>query len=131
MPYFLWTLASFIGYIGGLILLVRVTPMLLVRSYDEGAFMGVAVLDILGALLAFGAVVITYNLFNGNLAIKILDFAFLLGIIGVSGRLSLASFRPRYERNTLLASRIIAGSYTLFLILASLYLLVLLFTPAR
>lgn len=130
MQYFLWTLASFISYIGGLIILVRVTPMLLVRSYDEGAFMGVAALDILGALLAFGAVVITYNLFNGNLAIKILDFAFLLGIIGISGRLALASFRPRSMKNTLLVSRILAGGYTLFLILASLYLLVLLFTPA-
>ena len=130
MQYFLWTLASFISYVGGLALLIRATPLLFARSYDEGAFMGIAVLDILGALLAFGAVVITYNLFSGNLAIKILDFAFLLGIVAVSGRLAFASFKPRAAKNTFVASRVIAGGYTLFLIIASLYLLVLLFTPA-
>lgn len=131
MPYFLWTLASFISYIGGLVLLIRVTPMLLVRSYDEGAFMGIAALDIIGALLAFSAVVITYNLFSGTLATKLLDFAFLLGIIAISARLAFTSFRPRSTTNMLVASRIIVGGYTLFLIFASLYLIVLLFTPAK
>ena len=131
MQYFLWTLASLISYAGGLIILIRVTPMLLVRSYDEGLFMGIAALDILGALLAFGAVVITYGVFSGNFAIKVLDFAFLLGIIIVSVRLAFASFQRRSLTDTLVASRFIAGGYALFLVVASLYCIVLLFTPAR
>lgn len=131
MQYVLWTLVSLIGYIGGLIILIRVTPMLLVRSYDEGLFMAIAALDILGAILAFGAVVITYGIFTGNLAIKILDFCLLVGILLVCVRQALVSFRPRSIANKPLASRIITGGYASFLILASLYCIVLLFTPAR
>lgn len=126
MPYFLWVMLSLIAYIGGAIILVRVTPMLLLRSYDEGLFMGIAALAILGALLAFGAVVITYGIFSGNFGIRVLDFFFLAGIILIAIQLAFRSWRP-HPMHTIMASRIIVGSYVVFLILASCYLIVLLF----
>ncbi len=126
MQNFLWVMLSLIVYIGGVIILVRVTPMLLIHSYDESLFMGIAALDILGALLAFGAVVITYGIFSGNFAIKVLDFFFLVGIILIAIQLAFRLLQPR-TMSTIMTSRIIMGSYIVFLILASCYLIVLLF----
>ena len=127
MPYVLWTLASLIAYVGGLFLILRVTPRLLVRSYDEGLFMGIAALDILGALLAFGGVVILYALFNAALAIKVLNFFLLLGILAVTIRMALFSFRPRGLADTIQVSRILAGGFCLFLAAAAVFYIVQLF----
>src|SRR6266566_3457918 len=121
MLYVLWTLASLIAYVCGLIILVKVTPLLLSRSYDEGLFMAIAAGDVFGGLFVFGAVALTFALFSGSFAIRVLDFLLLVGIIIVSARLSYISFRR--------ASRIVAGTYCLFLVLAALYYMVLLFTP--
>lgn len=126
----LWTLASLVAYIGGLIILVKVTPLLLTRSYDEGMFMAIAAGDVFGGLFVFGAVTLTFALFSGSFAIRVLDFLLLLGIIIVSARLSYTSFRSSMLRKYR-ASSIVAGSYCLLLVLAALYYLILLFTPAQ
>jgi len=130
MLYVLWTLASLIAYVGGLIILVKVTPLLLTRSYDEGMFMAIAAGDVFGGLFVFGAVTLTFALFSGSFAIRALDFLLLLGIIIVNARLSYTSFRSSMLRKNR-ASSIIAGSYCLLLVFAALYYLVLLFTPAQ
>ena len=130
MSYVLWTLASLIAYVGGLIILVKVTPLLLTRSYDEGMFMAIAAGDVFGGLFVFGAVTLTFALFSGSFAIRVLDFLLLVGIIVVSARLSYTSFRSSMLKKNR-ASSMIAGSYRLVLVLAALYYLVLLFTPAQ
>ena len=131
MEYVLWVIVSLIGYVAGVSILLRVTPMLLHRQYDEGFFMGIAALDIVGALLAFGGVIIPLLLFSGSLGIRIFAVLFLLGILFVAVRLAIRSLRPRLMTDTFLISRIIAGTYSIFLVLASLYCLVLIFIPSR
>ncbi|MBV8822325.1 MAG: hypothetical protein JO123_06000, partial [Ktedonobacteraceae bacterium] len=68
----LWTLISIVIYIGGLVIIARMTPMMPSHAFDEGVFMGLAALAILGALLAFGAIVVTYFLFSGNIGVRAL-----------------------------------------------------------
>jgi hypothetical protein len=126
----LWMLACLIGYVAGLIILVKVTPLLLSRFYDEGLFMAIAAGDVFGALFAFGAVALTFALFSGSFGIRVLDFLLLVGIIIVSARLSYMSFYSRRTRANK-ASRIVAGTYCFLLALAAFYYLVLLFTPIR
>lgn len=127
MQYVLWTFASLIAYAGGLVVIMRITPLLLRRSFDELWFTGIAVIDIIGAILAFGAVVVTYSLFSGNFAVKVLDFLLLVGIILVAGRTSFTCFQTRLKGETALISRITAGGYGLFLVLAALYYIAQLF----
>jgi len=129
MQQFLLTLACLIAYAGGLVILVKVTPRLLGLSFDEGMFMGIAAADVFGAILAFGAVGITFALFNGYLAIRGLDFLLLVGILIVGIRMSLRSFRPHSIKGTFPVSRVAAGSYCLLLCVAALYLMVWLFLP--
>lgn len=128
MPYVLWTLASFIAYAGGLIVIMRITPRLMARSFDELWFTGFAVIDIIGAILAFGAVVITYSLFSANFAVKVLDFLLLVGIAFVAGRTSFTCFRTGAGAKTSPVSRVTATGYGLFLVLAALYYIAQLFT---
>ena len=128
MVYVLWTFACLILYIAGLIILIKVTPLLFTRAYDEGLFMAIAAGDIFGGLFVFGAIAVTFGLFSGNFAIRVLDFFLLLGIIFVGTRLSFRSFRAHRAR-TITSSRIVAGVYCLALVLVSLYFMVLLFTP--
>jgi len=133
MQYTLWVLISFVAYVAGVVILLRVTPMLLHRRYDEGLFMGVAAMDILGALLAFGGIIIPLALFTGVLAIvfRVLGVLLLLGLLVVAARLARRSFQPRVETGTFRVSRIIAGSYSIFLGLASLYYIVEIFIAGR
>ena len=126
MQIFLLTLVSLLSYIGGLLIIIRITPKLLVSSYDEGLFMGWAAVDIIGAILCFGAVAVTFIAFNGNLGVKIVDFFLLVGIVLVAARAALASFRPQLV-HTLRVSRIIAGSYGVCLVAAALFYMVQLF----
>ncbi len=128
MSYALWTFACLIVYVGGLIMLIRVTPLLLTRAYDEGLFMAIAAGDIFGGLFVFGAVAITFGLFSGNFGVRVLDFFLLLGIIIVGVRLSFRSFRAHKAR-TITSSRMAAGIYCLALVLVSLYFMIMLFTP--
>ncbi len=90
--------------------------------------MGWAVLDILGAFLAFGAFTVTYGLFNANIPIKIVNFLMLVGVIVVAVRSALISFRSATQPKTVRVSRILAGSYGIVLVLAALYCIILLFT---
>ncbi|GAC1434121.1 MAG: hypothetical protein PVS3B3_06870 [Ktedonobacteraceae bacterium] len=131
MQYVLWVITSLIAYIAGVYILLRVTPMLLHRQYDEGFFMGIAALDILAALLAFGGIIIPLLLFSGSIGIRIFAVLLLLGILFVAIRLANRSLRPRITSGTFRTSRIIAGSYSIFLILASLYYLVQIFILGR
>ena len=77
------------------------------------------------------AVMITFALFNGSFGVKILDFLLLAGIFVVGLRMSLRSFRPRYAGGTFQVSRILAGSYCLLLLAASIYCIILLFLPPQ
>lgn len=131
MQYVLWVLVSLVAYATGVFVLLRVTPMLLHRQYDEGLFMGIAAIDIFGALLAFGGIVIPLALFSGALAVRILGVILLLGILLVAARLARRSFQPRITANTFRISRIIAGSYSIFLALAALYYIVQIFVIGR
>lgn len=126
MTYVLWTVLSILAYVAGLILITRATPRLLLRSYDEGWFIGIAALDIVGALLVFGAITLTYFFFSGAFAVKVLDFVLLLGVLFVGVRVALSSFRSQM-RGTFRVSRIVAGTYGIFLGFAACYTLVSLF----
>jgi hypothetical protein len=130
MLYVLWTLACLCAYAGGVVILVKVTPLLLSHTFDEGFFMAVAAADVFGGMFVFGAVAVTFALFSGTFSIKLLDFFLLLGIIIVAFRLSYRCFRLRKAVKVHLVSSIVAGTYTLFLGLAASLYLVLLFVPA-
>lgn len=131
MQYALWVIVSLIAYVAGVYILLRVTPMLLHRHYDEGFFMGIAALDIVGALLAFGGIIIPLLLFSGGIGIRIFAVLLLLVILFVAIRLANRSLRPRITTGTFRSSRIIAGIYSIFLVIASLYYLVQVFIIGR
>ncbi|HLG74816.1 MAG TPA: hypothetical protein VKX46_00295 [Ktedonobacteraceae bacterium] len=128
MSYVLWILLSIVAYIGGLVIIGRMTPLLLARAYDEGLFLGIAAADIIGAMLVFAAVVIPVLLFNAALAIRIIAVLLLLGILLMAARQAVRSFRPRVLTHTNRVSRIIVGCYCLFLALGAIYYIIQLFT---
>jgi len=125
MP-FIGTLTSLIAYIVGLVLIVRVTPKLLFHSYDEIWFMVFAMLDIIGAFLIFGSVVISLGIFEGNIGIRSLVFILLVVVLLITGRMALSCFRND-SRGVQFVSRYGAGIFCLFLSLAALYEIVGLF----
>ena len=129
MLYVLWTLTCLCAYIGGLVILVKVTLLLLSRNFDEGYFMAIAAADVLGGMFVFGAVAITFSLFSGVFAIRLVDFFLLLGIVIVAFMLSYRCFRPRSASKAHPISRFGASGYCLFLGLAALCYLGLLFVP--
>src|SRR5438445_8528228 len=110
-----WTLACLCAYIGGLIVLVRVTPLLLIRRYDEGYFMAIAAADVFGGMFVFGAVAITFALFSGTFAIRLLDFFLLLGIVIVAFGLSYKCFRSPSTIKADPVSSVVVSGYALFL----------------
>ena len=124
----IWTFLCLIAYIGGLVIILRVTPLLFSYEYYEGMFLGVAIADIVGGILAFGALVVTYGLFSGAFGIRVLDFLFLVGIIIVGLRMVQRCLRPR-ESHAYLSSRIVAGIYCGLLALAAVLSIILLFSP--
>jgi hypothetical protein len=123
----LWTFLSIAAYIVGLVVVVKLTPRLFVHTFDDGVFMGIAAAAIVGALGAFGAVVITFALFNGHPVVRVLNFLLLLGILIVGIQVSLKSFRPRMIGSTVAVSRFLAGGFAVFLIVAAVSLMVRLF----
>ena len=127
----LWTLIGLVAYICGLWIVMTMTPRLLKLRFDEGLFMGFAAADILGGMMAFATLAITFALFNGSFGVRILDFLLLVGIFFVGLRTSLRSFRPRSSEGTFQVSRILVGSYCLLLLAASAYCIVLLFLPPQ
>ncbi|HLZ63674.1 MAG TPA: hypothetical protein VKR06_42630 [Ktedonosporobacter sp.] len=124
----LLTLASILAYIAGIVLVMRITPKLLEHRYDEGWFLGLAALDIVGALLVFGAFAFSYTIFSGNFGIRVLDFLLLVGMLVASMRMAFFSLRPSWPSETFRVSRIAAVVYCLLLALASCYFLLQLFT---
>ncbi len=129
MLYVLWTFACLIGYGVGLYILWKVTPLIIVRAYDEGLFMAIMALDIFGGIFVFGAVAVTFSLFSGNIPIRVLDILLLVGILIMAASMSFRSFRARRVSGTKFVSRIVAGAYCLALALAAIFYLVLLFSP--
>ena len=127
----LWTLIGLVAYVCGLWIVITMTPRLLKLRYDEGLFMGIAAADVLGGMMAFAPLAITFALFNGSFGVKILDFLLLVGIFYVGLRMSLHSFRPRSIGGTFRVSRVLVGSYCLLLLAASVYCIVLLFLPSQ
>lgn len=130
MSNLVWTLACLCAYIGGLVILVRVTPLLLVRRYDDGYFMAIAAADVVGGLFVFGAVAVTFALFSGVFAVRLLDFFLLLGILIVALVMSYRSYYLRRSRRVQAASRIMASVYCLLLGLAAIFCIGLLFVPS-
>jgi hypothetical protein len=126
MQAFLVTLAGLVAYIVGLVLIVKTTPRLLFRSYDEAWFMVFAVLDIFGAFLIFGGILISLAVVNGNVGMKALDFLLLVVVMLITGYMAVSCFR-RYGRDVQQISRYAASSFCLFLLLAALYYIVQLF----
>lgn len=122
-------LGCVVAYIVGLVMLVKITPGLLRRAYDDALFIGVAAVAVLGAMLAFGAVGVVYMLFSGALAARVFDALLLVILAIVALRTSFGAFRPRYSFNsgTYRASRILAGSFFLALVAAAAVVLILLF----
>jgi len=127
------TLGCLVAYSVGLFLLVRIMPRLIRRAIDEALFIGVAALAILGAMLAFGAIGVTFALFTGSLGVRIAD-ALLLLILGIiTLRTAVRAFRPPRQDsspNANRTSRLLTGSFFLLLAIAAASLLVLLFVPA-
>lgn len=124
------TFLSIIAYVGGQALLIKMTPQLFIRNFDEGLFMGIAAAVVLGSLLVFAAVGITFAAFNGAFGIRVLDFLLLIGIIVVAARLSLRGLRPAGPGRVIKLSGYLAGSYCLLVFLAACYGMIMLFvTP--
>lgn len=101
--------------------------MLLARAYDEGLFMVIAAADILGAILAFGGIVVLFWIFNANIVVKVIDIILLIGVFLITVRLALFSLRPRYVQGTNKISRILTGIYCLALAIATVYYMVQVF----
>ena len=126
-----WTVIGLIAYIGGLAIILTMTPRLLKLRFDEGLFMGIAAADVFGGLLAFAPVGLTFALFNGAFGIRVLDFLLLVGVVVVALRIAVRSFRPRYMAGTFQTTRMLAGGYGLLLLAAALYSMVLLILPSQ
>ena len=132
--YMVWLIAlgCIIAYIAGLFLLIKITPGLIKRAFDDALFIGVAAGAVFGAMLAFGGIGVIYGISNGEIVPRVFD-ALLLIILGIVAlRTALSTLRPRYDTNlgTYRASRIMAGGFFVALAVASLVVLVLLFKPA-
>jgi hypothetical protein len=126
------TFGCTITYSAGLVLLVKIMPGLLKRAYDDALFIGVAALAILGAMLVFGSIGITFDIFSGTLFVRLFDALLLCILLLIALRTAMGAFRPRYGIGvgTYRVSRIMTGSFFLALACAAIYILVLLFIPA-
>jgi hypothetical protein len=127
MQYVLWTLCCLVAYVGGLVIIARVTPRLLAWRFDEGWFMGIAALDILGALLSLGAAFVLYALFNGAVGIRVLDAFLLVAFSLIVGRLALYCFRGAISTKFVQSSRIIAGIFCTFLVFSAIFYIIQIF----
>jgi hypothetical protein len=127
MSGFLLIVLCLISYGGGLVALHRVTPMLLKRRFDDVFFMGLAAAVIIGSLLAFAPVGITFAFFNSTLSVRIFDVILLLGIVIVVVRITYRCFRPGYTMEVVRLSGILAGSYYLLVLGLAAYAIVLMF----
>lgn len=131
MPWLL-TLLSIVAYVAGLILLVKVTPGLTKRAYDDILFIPFAAVTILGAMLAFGAIGVTFAAFSGNTLVRVVDALLLAVLLIIALRTAFRSFRPNYHISvdTYRVSRILTGIFCLVLAAIAVYVLLLLFQIA-
>jgi hypothetical protein len=127
MSGFLLTVLCLISYGAGLAVLLKVTPLLVKRSFDNVFFMGLAAAVIIGSLLVFAPVGITFGFFNSAFAVRTLDVILLLGIAFVVIRLTYRCFRPSYKMEVIRLSGILAGSYYLLVLGLTAYALLLMF----
>ncbi|GCE46441.1 hypothetical protein EI42_04479 [Thermosporothrix hazakensis] len=127
MQQVLWTIGAILAYIVGLVVIWIITPKMQRYSIDDPAFMGWAVLDVLGAFLAFACIVVLLLVFDGAMAVRVIDFFLILGIIAVAVRMALSSLRAKYVSGTHRVSRIAAGIYGIFLAVIGIFALVQLF----
>ena len=127
MSGFLLTVLCLVSYGGGLVALHRVTPILLKRRFDDVFFMGLAAAIIIGSLLAFAPIGITFAFFNSALTVRIFDVILLLGIVIVVMRIAYRCFRPGYKMEVVRLSGILAGSYYLLVLGLAVYAIVLMF----
>lgn len=127
------TLGCLVAFAAGLFLLVRIMPRLIKRAVDDALFIGVAALAILGAMLAFGSIGVTFAIFSGGIGVRIADALLLLVLGIVTLRTSINAFRPRYDsyQSANRTSRLIVGCFFLLLTLAASVVLVLLFFPGQ
>ena len=128
----LLTLASFVMYVAGLVLILYTTPRLLSYFYDDFRFMGTAIAELVGGILAFAGVGVPLIIFDGNIPSRVLAFLLLAGILFVTARIAFRSSRSRALPARFLSSRIVAVVYSLALFVIAVYCIVLLFTsPVR
>lgn len=127
MSGFLLTVLCLVSYGGGLVVLHRVTPMLLKRSFDDVFFMGLAAALIIGSLLVFAPIAILFAFFNSTPPIRIFDVILLLGVVFVVARMAYRCFRPGYKIEVMRLSGILAGSYYLLVLVLAVYAIVFLF----
>src|SRR5579883_3471898 len=95
----IWLIAlgCLVAFVAGIFLLVRIMPRLVKRAVDDALFIGVAAVAIFGAMLAFGAIGVTFAIFSGGIGVRIAD-AVLLVVLGVATlRTGLGAFRTRYN----------------------------------
>jgi uncharacterized membrane-anchored protein len=119
------------AYSAGNFLLLRYTPQILKRRFDEWRFTLLAAIDILGGLLVFAPIGIMFAFFNAAPGIRILDIILLAVVAGISLRLAYRSFFPWRHPNPLRStgairlSGILAGCYCVLLVAAALYALIM------
>jgi hypothetical protein len=119
------TLVCLVAYVCGLVIIVKTSPMLLSSPYYEGMFLGIAAADVTGGILAYGAMVVTFYLFNGAFAVRVLDFLLLVGLLIVGVYLTRRSLRPRASRYR--SSQIVVSLYCGLLVLFAIFSIVSLF----
>jgi hypothetical protein len=133
----LYTLGSLVAYGAGLTLLIKITPRLARLTFDDAFFVGVAALTIFGAMLAFGAIGVTFGLFYGAIGVKFLDFILLAILVLIALRTAMAVSRTRFiteyqgqqvAQPSPRISRIMAWTFCLMVAAGAAYVLVRLFT---
>jgi|SRR5579872_656943 len=130
MSGFLLTVLCLISYGAGLGVLLKVTPMLVKRKFDDVFFMGLAAAVIIGSLLVFVPIAITFSFFNSTFAVRTLDVILLLGIAVVAIRITYRCFRPSYKMEVIRLSGVLTGSYYLLVLGLTAYALLLMFVQA-
>src|SRR5579884_1208914 len=124
------TFLGLLAYVCGIVMITVITPRILKHQYDELRFMGYAAADIIGGLFVFAPVAVTFGLFNGAFAVRVLDFLLLVGIIILGASMARRSLRPRFPQGTFLVSRMLSGGYAVLLLALACFALILLFIPA-
>lgn len=130
MSGFLLTVLCLVSYGGGMAMLLKVTPMLVKRKFDDVFFMGLAAAVIIGSLLVFAPIGILFSFFNSAFAVRALDVLLLLGIAIIALRITYRCFRPSYKMEVIRLSGILTGSYYLLVLGLTAYALVLMFVQA-